>query len=89
MNWSKELWFALLFVSVGFTVWPLLVYYLGLALGLEFFLSTSLRVWAEEIVYGPLGEISLIMVRSLAFLHFPYVLFLTLRALVHSSRSNG
>ena len=50
MNWSKELWFALLFLTVGFTIWPLLVYYLGLALALDFFLSTTLRVWAEEIV---------------------------------------
>ena len=57
MNWSKELWFALLFISVGFTVWPLMVYYLGLALGISFFESTTLRVWAEQMVYGPLGAV--------------------------------
>ena len=47
MDWSKEMWFALLFITVGFTIWPLLVYYIGLALGVGFFLETTLRVWAE------------------------------------------
>ena len=53
MNWSKELWFAL------FIGW---FYHLaadGLLSGssaLELsFLNTTLRTWAEQIVYGPLG----------------------------------
>ena len=79
MNGSKELWFALLFLTVGFTIWPLLVYYLGLALALDFFLSTTLRVWAEEIVYGPLGKINLTSLRSLLFLCFPYFAFSSIR----------
>ena len=79
MNWSKELWFALLFLTVGFTIWPLLVYYLGLALALDFFLSTTLRVWAEEIVYGPLGKMNLTSLRSLFFLCFPYFAFSLIR----------
>ena len=54
MDWSKEMWFALLFITVGFTIWPLLVLYIDLALGVGF-LETTLRVWAEQIVYGPLG----------------------------------
>jgi len=79
MNWSKELWFALLFLTVGFTIWPLLVYYLGLAMALDFFLSTTLRVWAEEIVYGPLGKMNLTSLRSLFFLCFPYFAFSSIR----------
>lgn len=82
MNWSKELWFALLFISVGFTVWPLMVYYLGLALGISFFESTTLRVWAEQIVYGPLGQFSLLFLRSLTFLFTPYLFFNFLRLIL-------
>jgi hypothetical protein len=82
MNWSKELWFALLFISVGFTVWPLMVYYLGLAFGISFFESTTLRVWAEQIVYGPLGEFSLLFLRSLVFLFIPYLFFNFLRIIL-------
>jgi len=82
MNWSKELWFALLFISVGFTVWPLMVYYLGLALGISFFESTTLRVWAEQMVYGPLGQFSLLFLRSLTFLFTPYLFFNFLRLIL-------
>lgn len=82
MNWSKELWFALLFISVGFTVWPLMVYYLGLALGIGFFESTTLRVWAEQMVYGPLGQFSLLFLRSLTFLFTPYLFFNFLRLIL-------
>jgi len=82
MNWSKELWFALLFISVGFTVWPLMVYYLGLALGISFFESTTLRVWAEQMVYGPLGQFSLLCLRSLTFLFTPYLFFNFLRLIL-------
>ena len=82
MNWSKELWFALLFLSVGFTIWPLIIYYLGLASGIEFFLNITLRTWAEEIVYGSLGEASISFLRSLLFLLFPYLAFTFIRIIV-------
>jgi hypothetical protein len=82
INWSKELWFALLFTSVGFTVWPLMVYYLGIALGVEFFLITPLRTWAEKLVYGPLAEFNLLFGRSLLLLFFPYLFFNFLRLII-------
>ena len=85
INWSKELWFALLFLTVGFTVWPLMIYYLGLALGLEFFTITTLRVWAEQIIYGPLSGMSLHFFRSLLILLLPYLLFNVLRLLIRLS----
>ena len=82
MNLSKELWFALLFIVVGFTIWPLLIYYLGLALKLEFFLQTTLRVWAEQIIYGPLGDLGWKFIRSLIFLSFPYLFFNLVRLIL-------
>ena len=70
MNFSKELWFALFFLVIGFTIWPLMIYYLGLSLSVEFFLQTTLRVWAEEIIYGPLASLDLNFVWSLLFFKF-------------------
>ncbi len=86
MNGSKELWFALLFLSVGFTIWPLLVYYLGLSLGIEFFLNTTLRTWAEQIIYGPLGSFNISFLKSLLFLVFPYLFFIFIRTVVKVNR---
>ena len=88
MNWSKELWFALLFLTVGFTIWPLLVYYLGLFIQIEFFLKTSLREWAEEIVYGPLGVLNITTVLSMLFLCFPYLLFNLIRLIISQGSGN-
>lgn len=82
MNWSKEMWFALLFITVGFTIWPLLVYYIGLALDVGFFLETTLRVWAEQIVYGPLGGLGFAFLRSLLFLFAPYLIFNLIRFII-------
>tara|TARA_Y200000002_G_C22542323_1_gene604554 strand:+ start:21 stop:320 length:300 start_codon:yes stop_codon:yes gene_type:complete len=82
---SKELWFFLMFNCVGFTVWPLMVYYLARTLQFSFFLDLSLRTWAEHIVYGPLGVISVDTLRSIAFLLFPYLSFLGLRLLLTQS----
>lgn len=79
MNWSKELWFSLLFLTIGFTVWPLMVYYIGLSIGTDFFLHTTLREWAEDIVYGPLGTFSILFARSFLLLLFPYLAFNLLR----------
>ena len=86
LDWTKELWFALLFISVGFTIWPLVIYYLGLAMRLDFFLDVSLRTWAEKMVYGPLGEIKFSFLRSIAFLFVPYFVFTIIRILLHLSK---
>jgi hypothetical protein len=85
MNFSKELWFALFFLVIGFTIWPLMIYYLGLSLSLEFFLQTTLRVWAEDIIYGPLGTFDLNFLISLLFLSFPYLFFNFLRLVLKRS----
>lgn len=83
---SKELWFFLLFNCVGFTVWPLMVYYLSRAIGITYFVDLSLRTWAEEIIYGPLGSFSQYTILSVLFLLLPYLLFLSLRILIERSR---
>ena len=56
IDWSKELWLSLLFVCVGFTIWPLMCYYGGRALTIEYFQDMHLRDWAENRVYGPLAD---------------------------------
>jgi len=89
MNFSKELWFALFFLVIGFTIWPLLVYYLGLALKIEFFLQTTLRVWAERIIYGPLGTFDATFFRSLCFLFFPYLFFNLIRFVLKISKNKN
>ena len=88
MNWSKELWFALLFLSVGFTIWPLMVYYLGLSIGIEFFLNTTLRTWAEQIVYGPLGGLDIFSLESFSFLCLHYLLFNLIRIILAVGQSS-
>ena len=89
INWSKELWFALLFVTIGFTIWPLMIYYLALALKLEFMMEISLRIWAEKIIYGPLAQINLLTLRSVLVLTLPYIVFCMLRLLISKSRSES
>ena len=79
VDWSKELWFALMFLCIGFTVWPLMVYFLGRAIGVEYFLTMPLRVWAEQKVYGPLAEGGFRFVTRFLFLCFPYFLSLFIR----------
>ena len=79
IDWGRELWFALLFLCIGFTVWPLMVYYLGQALGFEYFTSMGLRVWAEQKVYGPLGDGGLRSLSRVFFLSFPYLFSFALR----------
>lgn len=82
MNFTKELWFALFFLSIGFTIWPLMIYYLGLSIGLEFFLNMKLRFWAEQIIYGPLGSLNIYFMRSIIFLSAPYIFFNLVRILI-------
>ena len=48
IDWSRELWYTLFFVCLGFTVWPLMIYYLGQALSVTYFLDLPLRTWAES-----------------------------------------
>ena len=79
VDWSKELWFALLFVCIGWTVWPLMVYYLGRTIGFDYFLEMNLRVWAESKVYGPLKNGDFRSFTRIAFLSFPWLTFLLLR----------
>ena len=87
VDWSKELWFALLFLCIGFTVWPLMIYFLGCAVGIEYFTEMPLRVWAEQKVYGPLAEGSHRFVSRLLFLCFPYLLSFVIRFSLRKVRS--
>lgn len=85
-DWSKELWLALFFVCIGFTVWPLMIYYLSQYLGIDFFRELPLRVWAEQIVYGPLSFLNLRSLLSLLFLLSPYLFANLIRLLLLWSR---
>jgi hypothetical protein len=49
-----------------------MVYYLGQATGIDYFSDLSLRTWAEDKVYGPLGEGIMRSMSRLLFLCFPY-----------------
>jgi len=51
-------------------------------LGVGFFLETTLRVWAEQIVYGPLGGLGFAFLRSLLFLFAPYLIFNLIRFII-------
>ncbi|MAL84918.1 MAG: hypothetical protein CMI23_00975 [Opitutae bacterium] len=86
VDWSKELWFALLFLCLGFTVWPLMVYYLLQYLEFSFFVNLSLRFWAEEVVYGPLSTFNFRLFASLLFLCTPYIIVNLIRLLLFLSR---
>ena len=47
IDWGKELWHLLFFGCIGFTVWPLIVYYLGQTIQIVYFINLPLRTWAE------------------------------------------
>ena len=83
IDWSKELWLSLLFVCVGFTIWPLMCYYGGRALTIEYFQDMHLRDWAENRVYGPLADGGLRSLSRLLFLLGPYFTMLGLRILLY------
>ncbi len=80
------MWLGLLFVCVGFTVWPLFCYYGGRALGIAYFEHLPLRVWAEGRVYGPLADGGLRSLSRLLYLLGPYLFCLGLRLAMHFSR---
>ena len=60
-----------------------MIYYIGLSVGMDFFLNTTLREWAVDIVYGPLGTFSILFIRSLFLLFFPYLAFNLIRMFLH------
>ncbi len=86
IDWSRELWFALLFICIGWTVWPLMVYFLSRALEIEYFMNITLRVWAEDKVYGPITDGGLRSVSRICFLFFPWGFSFCLRFLLNFSR---
>ena len=88
IDWSKELWFGLMFICIGWTVWPLMVYFLGRAIGLEYFLDLSLRVWAEDKVYGPISQFGWRSLSRILFLFFPWIAFFLLRFVLSKTRNN-
>jgi len=89
IDWSRELWFALMFVCIGWTVWPLMIYFLGRALEIEYFISLTLRVWAEDKVYGPITDGGLRSLSRLLFLCFPWLFFFFLRFTLNLARKKN
>lgn len=89
IDWSKELWLGLLFVCVGFTVWPLMCYYGGIALSIPYFVDLPLRVWAEGRVYGPLADGGFRSLSRLLFLLGPYLFVLGLRIVLAKARTRN
>lgn len=83
---GKELWLALLFVCVGFTVWPLICYFGGRALAVDYFVNMELRDWAENRVYGPLADGGLRALARVLFLFGPYLFVTGIRLLLHVTR---
>ena len=88
-DWSRELWFALMFVCIGWTVWPLMIYFLGRALDIEYFISLTLRVWAEDKVYGPITDGGLRSLSRLLLLFFPWLFFFFLRFTLNLARKKN
>jgi hypothetical protein len=86
IDWGKELWCILFFGCIGFTIWPLMVYYLGQVLQVNYFVDLPLRVWAEEKVYGPLAYYNVRSLSSLIFLCFPFIASIFLRFLLNIAR---
>lgn len=87
-DWSKELWCILFFGCIGFTVWPLMVYYLAQALQVSYFVELPLRTWAEKKVYGPLAYLNFRALLSLLFLCFPFLFSLAMRFLLNLARKS-
>ena len=86
IDWSKELWCVLFFGCIGFTIWPLMVYYLGQTLQISYFVDLALRTWAERKVYGPLSWFNFRSVLSFLFLLFPLIFSIILRYLLFWAR---
>ena len=89
IDWSRELWFALLFICIGWTVWPLMVYFLGRAIEIEYFINMTLRDWAENRVYGPIVDGGLRTISRITFLFFPWFFSFCLRLFLNLLRNNG
>ena len=86
IDWSRELWYTLFFVCLGFTVWPLMIYYLGQALSFTYFLDLPLRTWAEKKVYGPLSYFNIRSFISLILLLLPFLVATALRVILYKVR---
>ena len=82
LDWSRELWYILFFGCIGFTIWPLMIYYLGQLVGVTYFMELSLRTWAEDKVYGPLSYLNFRSSHSLLLLLFPFLTASFLRLLL-------
>jgi len=65
-----------------------MVYFLGQALGIDYFSGMDLRTWAESKVYFPLADGFARFSSRLLFLCFPYLLSLFLRWCLFISRRN-
>jgi hypothetical protein len=89
IDWGKEHWFALFYLSIGFTIWPLMVYFLGQAMGVEYFSGMDLRTWAETKVYFLLNDGFVRPLGRLLFLCFPYLFSVFLRCCLFFSRRNA
>jgi hypothetical protein len=88
IDWSKELWFGLLFVCIGWTVWPLMVYFLSRAIEIDYFMQLTLREWAESKVYGPLKDGGFRSISRIAFLFFPWFFSFIVRLALNYSKKN-
>jgi hypothetical protein len=86
IDWGKELWHLLFFGCIGFTVWPLIVYYLGQTIQVVYFINLPLRTWAEQKVYGPLSYFNFRSLISLTFLFFPLLTSIAIRILLNFTR---
>ena len=89
IDWSKELWFGLLFVCIGWTVWPLMVYFLSRAIEIEYFMQLTLREWAEAKVYGPLKDGGFRSISRVAFLFSPWFFSFFVRLILNYSKKNN
>ena len=89
IDWSKELWFGLLFVCIGWTVWPLMVYFLSRAFEIEYFMELTLREWAEAKVYGPLKDGGFRSISRVAFLFSPWFGSFVVRLILNYSKKNN
>lgn len=86
IDWSRELWYTLFFVCLGFTVWPLMIYYLGQSLNVSYFLDLPLRNWAENKVYGPLSYFNFRSCISLTLLLSPFLVATSIRLILYKVR---
>ena len=64
-----------------------MIYYLGQALSVTYFLDLPLRTWAESKVYGPLSYFNFRSCISLILLLFPFLVVTAIRVVLFKVRS--